>query len=186
MNGAPESYWWLQLIRNKWQLFPGNNSQSKESAFFDVATSLLLLLETYERQSVCSTTTAEKETPAEQSLTKSLETVSTQQQRDSGNVSLIKTMVFRCRNSKSRFQVVLKTHQGRRSLGLLLECGCAWITPSHAVAHVAAWSLFTSLQRAPADHLRFHNPTVCMYEHALRPSIREPPSTRSKWLSTQS
>lgn len=127
-------------------------------------------------------------------VTKSLETVFAQQQRDSGSISLIKMTVFGVRNSKSRFQVVLKTHQSRWSQGLLVECGCAStleshpVTPRHTWRHtdVSGWSLFTSLQRAPADHLRFHNPTVCMYEHALRPSIREPTFTRSKWLSTQS
>lgn len=34
------------------------------------------------------------------------------------------------------------------------------------------------------DHLRFHNPTVCMYEHVLQSSIT--PFTSSKWWATQS
>lgn len=55
-------------------LFIGNNSQSKENdyASFDVATFLLLLLETYGRQSVCSTMAAEKETTVEWKVTKKL------------------------------------------------------------------------------------------------------------------
>lgn len=66
-----------------------------------------------------------------------LETVSIRRQRDS--ISLREIMVLRVRNSESRFQVVLKTQQSRRSLGSLLQSGCASTLESHPFTPRHTW-----------------------------------------------
>lgn len=97
---------------------------------------------------------------------------------DSDGPSLMNTMAF---GRVSECEIV----------GIMVGTLPTWIMPGHTLAHVPAYRcvrmipLHVSPEASPkSDHLRFHNPTVCMYEHVLQSSIT--PFNSSKWWATQS
>lgn len=164
-TGIPASYWWLWLGLSGSPKMDGRFDDSRHRQGIKAFKG--------KRLNFCSTNGGGKENnsraehrrePGKGSL-------------DSDGTSLMNTIAF---GRVSECEIV----------GIIVRTSPTWIVPGHMLAHMPAYRCvrMIPLHVSPAGspksgHLRFHNPTVCMYEH-VQSSVT--PFSRSKWWSTQS